>query len=104
MFNVGDRVAVYDNGKRQVGFVGKTEPSAQNIRVDNVSSQQCDKWTFGWFHPKQLRRLKKREKRRVWVLEDNMLTYKLGKMVGFDAMSFKPDAPCVEFVEVRKKK
>lgn len=69
---VGDRVVVYDDGRRLVGRIVQIGDStgSTNIRVDGVRSQQCKSWGFGWFHPKQLRRLKKRPLRRVWIPKD----------------------------------
>lgn len=75
-FQVGDRVAVYDNGRRQTGTIGAIDPLSKGFRVDAVDSQQCVAWNFGWFHLKQLRRLKKKSKvprgkiggRMLWVL------------------------------------
>lgn len=73
-FKVGDRVAVYDNGHRQVGVVGQIGDTtgSKNIRVDAVKSQLHSPWKFSWFHPKQCRRLIKRERRRVFIQEKDV--------------------------------
>jgi hypothetical protein len=102
---VGDRVAVYDDGKRMVGKVGQMCDSSgnQNIRVDNVKSQQCATWSFGWFHRKQLRKLKRKRRRRVWIAAST-LKLNLEAVPAWKFPSIGSLEEYIEFEEVRKPK
>lgn len=97
---VGERVAVY-NERRDVGTV-------THIALDGnlgVSFDTPGAYSMGWFHPKQCRRLKKRERRRVWV-ESHRVNEALATSVGVSA-SISGRRMCegdVEFIEVLPKK
>jgi hypothetical protein len=66
-FKVGDRVAVYDNGNRDIGTVSFIDSISGRVTVIGDDSDQ----TF-WFHPKQCRKLraKKPKPAYVWVALD----------------------------------
>lgn len=59
-FEVGDRVAVYDGGKRKTGKVSAVDEMFGTLGVDyDLPDRRC------FVHPKQCRRLVKRERRRA---------------------------------------
>lgn len=58
-FKVGDKVAVYYNGSRHVGIVAKIG----DIYGDDIICVDFKESGLGWFHPKQLRKLVKKEAR-----------------------------------------
>jgi hypothetical protein len=100
----GDRVAVYD-GCRFVGVVQDIDENSDDQSVYVVSSSSmCD----GWYHPKQCRKLVKRGRRRVWMLEKHLKSETF-QVRGLGEPAFKEPEPLatgqwVEFIEVRKKK
>lgn len=61
-FKVGDKVAIYDGGMRIVGTISRINNS-DTVMLELYSSKEH-------FHWKQCRRLKKKERRVVWVAED----------------------------------
>jgi hypothetical protein len=66
-FNIGDRVAVYDQGDRRVGVI----IGIYTYRGDSAVSihVEFDSWTSDEFFPQQCRRLKRKtESRQWWVL------------------------------------
>lgn len=108
-FKVGDRVAVYgvlyDCYAGPVGVAVNRKvaevvgiPFENQLKIEIISDRSS--WYF--VNPKQCRKLVKKKRRRIWVRDDEMSKFIQGRMCAVDAMSFKPDAPCVEFVEVRK--
>lgn len=102
-FKVGDKVAVYDRTYNLARGVGKVveidDHPATGVRVRVPNYQDF------WFHPKQCRRLVKKERRRMWVRFDQHGTV-LSTSTRFP--SGNPDysmlnSELVEFVEVKKK-
>lgn len=69
-FSQGDRVAVYATASgisvRSTGVVNVAEPTRLLIDLDKNNAFRMN--GLIWAHPKQCRRLKKREPRQVWVL------------------------------------
>jgi hypothetical protein len=64
-FKVGDRVAVYDRGKRYVGNIECADPYIM-VRCD----LRCDGGVLFRAHPKQIRKLKPKKKKithEVWL-------------------------------------
>jgi hypothetical protein len=97
-FKVGDRVAVYGHseGGALNGFYGTVAKDSGNGWI-NVE-WDCDDWLnkVERVHEKQCRRLKKRERMRIWVPIDAD-----GKLLG--ERHFRECLPpFIEFVEVRR--
>lgn len=97
-FKAGDRVKVYPIAKN--GEVITFDVSG-NIAVgfdDNAGSMQ-------FFHPKQCRKLIKKERRRVWIRNPEFLYYiRHSFQIPTELFSNVPADGFVEFVEVRNKK
>ena len=101
-FKVGDRVAVYEQGRRYVGEVEGWTQKMVHVRVEEQITETRD--SLFYYHEKQLRRLKpkvKREPRRVWVT--------IRKSDGFIFTAYDhfrtaidKDNECIEFIEVLK--
>jgi len=55
-------------------------------------------------HPKQCRRLKKKERRRVWIYENTLKDIEDGRRGSFLAqnISLTPFDNCIEFIEVKR--
>lgn len=89
---VGDRVAVYTGGNRYVAEIADMLNDG-TLRFERVGA-------IGSFyaHPKQCRRLIRRERRRVYI-QENPAT----KELGFGWVDGRPGQGWVEFVEVRRK-
>lgn len=108
-FQVGDRVAVYGPG--MLGGVasgdGKSQRRGAVIQVPNELNLyvhivvRLDGGGDVAVHPKQCRRLVKRERRRITLYADSDGSAVWGKVVTAVG-EFKP-AERVEFVEVRRK-
>lgn len=90
-FKIGDRVAVYQSffgrSERNIGLVIDT--GNQAIKVQHDSGLM---WIL---HPKQCRRLVKKERRRIWVLREP--GFALGDIRDYEVGGY------TEFVEVKKK-
>lgn len=88
---VGDKIVIYNNGERFTALVAALPLGEnQNIVVDNGRSPAF------YVHPKQCRRLVKKERRRVWIHPSC-----IGKVGGiYDS---PPSYDCLEFVEVKNK-
>ena len=94
-FKVGDRVAFYDGIARNTGTVDEIDSTVDAIRVDDV-----------WLHAKQCRRLKKKERRRVWLNPEFVPSAYQPKTraVGTKlVISVTPVPEFIEFVEVKRK-
>lgn len=99
-FKVGDRVAVYETGRRKTGIIKEVDESviAQSIFVN--LDEDPDECSGIWFHPKQCRRLRFREKRRFWINPQSPLL-----KFGFtNTFSVVKQEGWIEFVEVKKGK
>lgn len=94
---VGDRVAYYDSGFRDTGTIGACEPATSRVRIDPSG---------GWVHPKQCRRLIRKERRHVWVNPNPTSQGDLWRVhPGNNFVSpSKPNDGWIEFVEVRRPK
>ncbi len=95
-FKVGDRVAVYD-GDRIVGVIGAIHKEGGLL--------VCLDEAYGGaksYHPKQCRRLVKKQRRRVWLSRGAAAELHGGISAEFFAQKRNEDD--VEFVEVRKKR
>lgn len=98
-FKVGDRVVFY-SGIRNKGII--IEIGNQIIvRQDRKDIQQETVGLF-YLHPKQCRKLKKREVRRAWVCPD-FIQRMNNDFDGLLGIKGKPQEGWTEFVEVRKK-
>ena len=99
-FKVGDRVALYARNLVQ----DKMERVVCNVlEIDEKRGLKLGTERGGfWFHPKQCRKLKKKERRRIWVLGNatEISNYQM------QVRTVAPSSPeyWAEFVEVRKKK
>lgn len=98
-FKVGDRVAVYNWKGRQTGKICVVEATGEEFCIG------LDKLHEGHdsiqAHPKQCRRLVKKERRRVWVDFDQLIRLHCG--VCFAAYDKNQANTLVEFVEVKRK-
>lgn len=103
-FNVGDRVAIYNDGDRLLGVITSGPSSASgNYRVDSEHQRIT---SFQWFHPRQLRKLVKKEQRRVWVNPNptsNGSLWKAKPVNNFVSTEQPRALGWIEFVEVKKK-
>lgn len=100
----GDRVAAYNEGGRYEGRIEKIlNGTLANVRIPRRHLEKSV--SYAQFHVKQLRRLKKRERRRVWIDEDNLraLSYcQVGDTFPSLIVRNQPAPGCVEFREVLK--
>lgn len=105
-FKVGDRVAVYNSDLDMPMRIITTL-----IILDQETGRfqiQYNK-NYYWVHPNQCRRLKKKERRRIWIyptIVDEILSDH-PKESGYRTMVFnapREDVGLIEFIEVRKKK
>lgn len=95
-FKAGDRVAVYDGADRAVGRVSAIFSSANYLLVA-LDSDQPPRLRGKRWHPKQCRKLVKRERRRVWLMR-GQLEQGYGVIA---AEYFQPEGNAyAEFVEV----
>lgn len=107
----GDRVRVYQGVQTRTGKVLYTHDDGC-VWVE-FGRETCDQAKGGLFisigalfHPYQLRRIKKRERRRVWISDANLRLVE--SLSGLDAIKIsvwngKPESlDSVEFVEVPK--
>ncbi len=110
---VGDRVRVYGhvarNGKPLVGHIHeKPVDVSEKFRGDNYVLIYDEEYPdSGYYaHPKQCRRLVKKERRRVWVERGSFRgdTYEIGNGRYQPVVSLKPVPEWVEFIEVRHAK
>lgn len=114
---LGKRVAVYMSGGRRVGIVKRVVDvyDIQYCLVVNLFSQvdgalQKDNDLEGYVHYKQVRLLKKKERRRVWVkFKERIETIApdgYTKHVSYHDFVYHPDGPipcdAIEFIEVKK--
>lgn len=103
---VGDRVAAYSPDGRRVGTVAAIYPDS-NVKVEYPKRKYPT--GTGWelsrqFHPKQLRRLKKRERRRIWISRNGLDLIDSDLEVDKQLISRKQlMSTDVEFVEVKRK-
>lgn len=100
-FKVGDRVAVYSEGlglagrpTRTIGAINRVEGDA--VRVDLGVD-------FLWFHPKQCRKLVKKERRRIYAIVEEKDYHSGLATLGAKALTgqFKIGEH-IEFVEARR--
>jgi hypothetical protein len=108
-FKVGDRVAVYDGGHRYEGNILEfSQVIGASSPYDCVVIRRVANGKTMSVHPKQCRRLGKKERRRVWMPQlnvDDMFKYPEYK--DYTAILYKEKREgqsLVEFIEVRKKK
>lgn len=99
-FKVGDRVRIYGFHIDDAGHV-----------MDRTIDEVCDNGLLGtdggeYVHPKQCRRLVKRERRRVWVNVYgggmNYVAHPTQEVADRNALQSRVE--CIEMVEVRRKK
>lgn len=102
-FKVGDHVAFYTSLGRTIGTVTQALNEELHIRLDVNPSDRC----LVKAHPKQCRRLVKKERRRVYI-PDVYLKKLLEDSVDAQCQHQISTHPVldddVEFIEVRKKK
>lgn len=91
-FKVGQRIAVYDMGKRYVCTI-KIINDSQTV----TANYENNKPFTCLVHVKQCRLLKKKERRRIWV--DMPSLYRSGDR---HIVYYEEQGGCVEFVEVKK--
>jgi len=104
-FKKGDRVAVYsgaakpENCHRQIGVVERVTDGGMVLVVFDTGME----W---WCNPKQCRRLKKRERRRIWVqCKDSGMSTLAGRLQNYVEILREPESDdYVEFREVIRKK
>lgn len=101
-FQVGDRVRVYGpygQGSVDTGRV-------QELIGEGLLKLKLDSDGYPVVHPKQCRRLVKRERRRVWITERKLLELAIDPDGEVSAMISKAKKvqDDVEFVEVRRRK
>jgi hypothetical protein len=101
----GDRVRVYDNDGGHRGTVQYWNGESVWVKFDSDDRPIGDQMvvTGGLRHPKQCRRLVKRERRRVWVAlnkRNEIMSY----MRIRPAADWQPQYVCVEFVEVPRRR
>ena len=98
-FEVGERVAVYDSGRRIVATViGNQDPRL----IVRAGTGPFPVW------PQQCRRLKKRERRRVVLnireYDKEIRGVKWADDDRWHLGLYYSDNPCIEFIEVRRRK
>ena len=94
-FKPGERVVVYEAGKfPRKGEVVGAEHNALRVIIDGNENM------YDIFHPKQVRRLVKKERRRVWVEFNGVKNPVDVSLCEFEP-GFKREV--VEFIEVKKK-
>jgi hypothetical protein len=107
-FKVGDRVRYYGVYNDDVEVSAAT---VLEVREDGMVYVQLDKpaepiegVAVQWAHPKQVRRLVKRERRRLWIRKKDWAP---SANINLNALTFRPVfSPLdqyLEFVEVRRK-
>lgn len=97
-FKIGDRIRIYGTDKNLAPanvcatIADFTESGL--IIVDEKSLAKCKValWDFTLPHPKQCRKLKKREPKRLWILKANIKEQRLEEKPDSDFLS--------EFIEV----
>lgn len=104
-FNVGDRVNVYGRVEVSGGLyfhnpergtvVHVVSGTELDVALDATGAQHAA-------HPKQCRKLKKKEKRRIWLSPEAFYSCS-SVMDVFCNISRVPNKTFVEFVEVKKK-
>lgn len=112
---IGERVRVYSCAGLPIGPVSDTgmvealENGLVFVACDNWNgTQRINEIAGSWFHPKQVRRLKKRERRRVWIYTKDLLSAPKdndSSMSGTFLLG-RPSMPqhWTEFIEARPKK
>lgn len=97
-FKVGDRVAVY-GPERDVGTISEVNGRGF-VRMDPDDNN----FDTNWFHPKQCRRLVKKERRRVWVVFAEHISQR-DMLIADPLHIWEPGERqrAVEFIEVKKK-
>lgn len=97
-FQAGDRVRVYENAE---SILTGTVADLGGGKVRVLIEPHGASWVF---HPKQCRKLVKKERRRVWIAcRDSGLSVFGGKLVNPAGIFRSPSPEFVEFVEVRRK-
>ena len=89
MFKVGDRIAAYEKGCRQIGVIKSITPSGLWVDTGLASSS-------GVYHPKQLRRLRKKKRREF------RLTYSGGAKHFVECKHPCTPADCLGCIHVRE--
>lgn len=109
-FKVGDRVAVYAEGRRWIAHVADVldEQRAKDHGCEpgSLKVEVPVKLWVRWVHPKQCRRLVKKQRRSVWVMEtmDGELRYGTWAVESKTTKELYSDANrWVEFREVKRK-
>lgn len=107
-FVIGDRVAVYSQGeligpgyargqKHKATIKEIKDTESLILRFDRAEADSPCFW-----HPKQCRLLKKKERRRIWVSEFDLVGI-IGSRRAYYDPPITPDVKWIEFVEVKKK-
>lgn len=98
-FKVGQRVAVYNFGIRYVGTIFDVFKDGIDVAEDPDNKGMR-------VHPKQLRRLVKKERRRVWIPETSLPHDMIGKCedAAWVSADDRSKDGWVEFIEVKKPK
>jgi hypothetical protein len=95
-FKVGEKIVAYEKSHRYIGKIGGFYP-------DGVAMVMMDNNTGNHFHPKQMRHLKKKGRRRVWI---SSLVFKENLTNQIPAYQHLPDGleckTMIEFIEVKK--
>lgn len=118
-FKVGDRVAVYGSVSPSAGgsvaFVGGARGTVYTVQSNGALEIELDERPENFaknedlivdgIHPKQCRRLVKKERKRVWVAADRYDMIRASSaQVHIGDIYTKPQQGFIEFVEVRRKK
>ncbi len=101
-FQAGDKIVVYADGGRyygQVASVSSYGDKVLHVKLEGLDDKICA-------HPKQCRRLKKKQGLRVWVnyYNDNDLGYAWRSKEEADRCQDPERRECIEFIEVKRKK
>lgn len=106
-YKVGDRVAVYGTVPCELNKYSNAYKRGAKATVTNVhADDEIEVETiYGKTvcHPKQCRRLKKKERRRVWVFPPH-LESDSPHMVAANGPVYSDEGAWIEFVEVKKRK
>lgn len=94
-FKVGDSVAYYTEHGRKTAIVVAVEESNNILWL----SQHPECYQNDKVHPKQCRKLVKKERRSIWVHKDTLAWIENAAKGG----KLGSTEDCIEFVEVKKK-
>jgi hypothetical protein len=105
-FKVGDRVAVYSGGERYLGRITSTSKASSGVYAVEAYPPNGSNFYIE-AHWKQIRRLKKRERRRVWLSKQHTESLTDGTIRTQSPRLVPPEPGAedafIEFVEVCRK-